>query len=193
MHRALGQPPIMLVDNWPAVPPMVVIASHEVAEQVSKPSNTFQYSAPKSWLVDRLVDLIGSKSIMFKQVEAQIPATNIHCANGNRKNDEWKAVRKRFNPGFAPQHLMTLLPVIVEKAGPYLKIIDDFSSTGETFSFDEITTNLTFDIIGAVSMDEDMDAQHKDPSHQGELIRTLKQLTKSVFTIHDYNILNLCQ
>ena len=81
MHRALGQPPIMLVYNWPAVPPMVVIASHEVAEQVSKPSNTFQYSAPKSWSVDRLVDLIGSKSIMFKQVEAQIPATNIHCAN----------------------------------------------------------------------------------------------------------------
>lgn len=69
MHQALGKPPIMLVDNWPIVPPMVIVASHEVAEQVSKPSNHFpQYSAPKSPSVDRIVDLIGPNSILSKQV-----------------------------------------------------------------------------------------------------------------------------
>lgn len=69
MHRALGQPPIMLVDNWPIVPPMVVVASHDVAEQISKSSDKFQYSAPKSSSVDRIVNLIGPNSILFKQVK----------------------------------------------------------------------------------------------------------------------------
>ncbi|KAK6214427.1 hypothetical protein LQW54_004334 [Pestalotiopsis sp. IQ-011] len=162
MHQALGKPPIMLVDNWPIVPPMVIVASHEVAEQVSKPSNHFPlYSAPKSPSVDRIVDLIGQNSILFKQ------------------NERWKAVRKRFNPGFAPQHLMTLLPVIVEKATQYLEIIDLFARTGKAFSLDQVTTNVTFDIIGAVTMDEDMRAQSLDPAHQGELICMFKELIKT--------------
>jgi hypothetical protein len=61
----------MLLDNWPVVSPMVVIASHEVAEQVSKSSKYFpQYSAPKSPSVDQIVSLIGPNSILFKQVTA---------------------------------------------------------------------------------------------------------------------------
>lgn len=69
MHEVLGRPPIMLLDNWPVVAPMVVIASHEVAEQVSKPSKYFpQYSAPKSPSVDHIISLIGPNSILFKQV-----------------------------------------------------------------------------------------------------------------------------
>ncbi|KAI1095024.1 cytochrome P450 [Rostrohypoxylon terebratum] len=161
MHRALGQPPIMLLDNWPIVPSMVIIASHDVAEQVSKSSNKFQYSAPKSSSVDRIVNLIGPNSILLKQ------------------NEKWKSVRKRFNPGFAPQHLMTLLPVIIEKATPYLQILDEFARAGTVFQLDQPTTNLTFDIIGAVAMDEDMGAQHLDPAHQGELICMFKELIKT--------------
>lgn len=68
MHEELGKPPIMLVDNWPIVPPMVIVASHEVAEQISRPSKDFQYSAPKSRSVDRIMNLIGPNSILFKQV-----------------------------------------------------------------------------------------------------------------------------
>lgn len=96
------------------------------------------------------------------------------------QNEEWKDVRKRFNPGFAPKHLMTLLPVLVGKVGPFIKILDNFVRTKESFSLDEITTNLTFDIIGAVTMGEDMEAQHLDPAHQGELIRNFKAIVKSV-------------
>ncbi|KAI0883929.1 cytochrome P450 [Annulohypoxylon maeteangense] len=161
MHRALGEPPIMLLDNWPIVPPMVIVASHDVAEQVSRPSTKFQFSAPKSSSVDRIVNLIGPNSILLKQ------------------NEKWKSVRKRFNPGFAPQHLMTLLPVIIGKAAPYLQILDELAHAGEVFQFDQPTTNLTFDIIGAVAMDEDMGAQHQDPAHQGELIRMFEELIKT--------------
>uniref|UniRef100_A0A1Y1MQQ1 Cytochrome P450 n=1 Tax=Photinus pyralis TaxID=7054 RepID=A0A1Y1MQQ1_PHOPY len=161
MHEALGKPPIMLLDNWPIVPPMVVVANHEVAEQVSRSSADFPYSVMKSPSVERIVDLIGPNSILLKQ------------------NERWKAVRKRFNPGFAPQHLMTLLPVILEKAQTYLEILDHFANTGESFSLDQHTTNLTFDIIGIVTMGEDVNAQQVDSAQQGELIKGYKELIKT--------------
>ncbi|KAK7943953.1 uncharacterized protein PG986_013066 [Apiospora aurea] len=127
MNRALGDPPLMIVDNWPIFPTLAIIRSHEVAEQ----------------------------------------------------NEEWKAVRRRFNPGFAPKHLMTLLPVLVDKAAPFVDTLDNYVRTGETFSLDEIATNLTFDVIGAVTMGEDMEAQHLDPSRQGELVRNFRALLKT--------------
>lgn len=77
---------------------------------------------------------------------------------------------------------MTLLPVIVEKATPYLDILDGFVSTGKEFPFDLPTTNLTFDVIGAVTMGEDMNAQYLDPSHQGQLIVMLKEMLKSMYS-----------
>ncbi|KUI65559.1 hypothetical protein VM1G_01238 [Cytospora mali] len=162
MREALGNPPILLVDNWPIVPPMVVVASHEVAEQVSRPSKNSQYSVPKLPSVDRIVDLIGPNSILLKQ------------------NEKWKPVRKKFNPGFAPQHLMTVLPVIIEKTRPYLEVIDGFVSTGEELALDQPTTNLTFDVTGAVTMGEDMSAQNLDACRQGQLTVMVKELIKNV-------------
>lgn len=95
------------------------------------------------------------------------------------QNEEWKQLRKRFNPGFAHQHLMTLLPVIAGKCETYLNILDGFVNTGKSFPFDQLTTNLTFDIIGAVTMGEDMNAQHLDPADQGQLIVMIKEMIKS--------------
>lgn len=74
---------------------------------------------------------------------------------------------------------MTLLPIIVEKCTPYLDILDGYVASGKTFSLDEPTTNLTFDIIGAVIMGEDMNAQHLNPADQGDIIVPTKQLIKS--------------
>ncbi|KAF3769409.1 cytochrome P450 [Cryphonectria parasitica EP155] len=161
MHEALGKPDIFLVDNWPVVPPMAIVASHEVAEQVSHPSKLFQYSAPKSSSLDPIISLIGPKSILRKQ------------------NEEWKEVRRRFNPGFAPQHLMSLLPVIVAKCKRYIEILDHYARSGAPFPLDQPTTNLTFDIIGAVTMGEDMNAQHLDTTLQGQLIIMVKKLLKT--------------
>ncbi|KAI0399829.1 cytochrome P450 [Xylaria palmicola] len=158
MHRALGQPPVMLLDSWPIAPPMVVVASHEVAEQISRASNHLPYSVPKAPSAEGIANLIGRDSILVKH------------------DEEWKAIRKRFNSGFAPRHLISLLPVILAKTMRYLDILDTFALTGQAFSLDRHTTNLTFDIIGAVAMDEDMKAQNIDQASQGELIRMFKDM-----------------
>ncbi|KUI59725.1 hypothetical protein VP1G_06949 [Cytospora mali] len=72
------------------------------------------------------------------------------------QGEEWKALRRRFNPGFAPQHLMTLLPSIMDKASIFLNRLDDLARTGETFSLQGLATNLTFDVIGSLVLDIDM-------------------------------------
>lgn len=75
----------MLVDNWPIVPPMAVIASHEVAEQVSKPSTTFPYSAPKSWSVKHISPLLGYKSIFLYQAGTSLDETPWIIANPSQE------------------------------------------------------------------------------------------------------------
>jgi len=60
----------------------------------------------------------------------------------------WKSWRKRFNPGFAPQHLLTLLPCILDKTRIFLEHMDKFAMSGEQFRMEYYATGLTFDIIG---------------------------------------------
>lgn len=66
--------------------------------------------------------------------------------------EEWKGLRKRFNPGFAPKHLVTLLHVIMDKAGQFLRNLDRHAASGEAFRLDELCSSLTFDIIGKLML-----------------------------------------
>lgn len=106
------------------------------------------------------------------------------------KNESWKGVRKRFNQGFAPAHLMTLLPGILEKTVPFLNHLDERARVGQPFRLSDLTTNLTFDIIGTVAMDVDMEAQKGDASQQGEFVRRFKELIKSTYMINLSHIIH---
>ncbi|KAK4031724.1 putative sterigmatocystin biosynthesis P450 monooxygenase stcS [Parachaetomium inaequale] len=160
MAKDLGNPPLMFLDLRPVSYPMVLVTSHEVAEQVSRASKQFAWSTPKSPTIGALVRLIGPESILMRQ------------------NEDWKQLRKRFNPGFAPQHLMTLLPCILDKTSIFLEQLDRYASSGKEFPLNKLTINLTFDIIGAITMDVDFDAQHSDSSGQGEFIKLYDELLK---------------
>ncbi|KAI1264041.1 cytochrome P450 [Xylariaceae sp. FL1019] len=152
MHQALGRPPLMLVDLRPVNRPMVLVTNHEIAEQVSKASTLFPTSVPKSDL---------------RYLEHITGATSILAVHG----DQWKTLRKRFNPGFAPQNLFTLLPCILDKTLPFVSHLDRLASTGEAFPIAPLIINLTFDIIGSVIMDVDLNAQATDPSARSELVQ----------------------
>ncbi|KAK3377436.1 cytochrome P450 [Podospora didyma] len=159
MSDELGNPPFLMLDVRPAARAMLVITSHDVAEQISKSSKLFPWSVTKSPTFGPLEYIVGSRSILIKE------------------GMEWKNTRKTYNPGFAPQHLMSLLPCILDKAEPFVKNLDHYARSGETFRLDELTIGLTFDIIGAVVMDTDFDAQHLDKSRRGELIQLFNKLT----------------
>jgi hypothetical protein len=70
MVSELGNPPIMFLDLRPISYPMVVINSHEVAEQVSRASKLFPWSTPKSPTLDVLLRLAGKHSILTKEVSS---------------------------------------------------------------------------------------------------------------------------
>ncbi|KAK2025836.1 cytochrome P450 52A11 [Colletotrichum zoysiae] len=160
MMESIGNPPVMLFDLRPAIRPMLLIRSHEIAEQVSRQSKMWPYSAPKSDTMLPLTPLFGPKSIVMAQ------------------GSEWKDMRKHLNPGFAPQHLMGLMPVILEKTQAFLAKLDTLANTGEIFELEPLFTNLTFDIIGAVTMDVDLGAQLPEEL-QGDFIRSYKELILS--------------
>ncbi|KAJ5747086.1 uncharacterized protein N7511_008782, partial [Penicillium nucicola] len=157
MHDQLGNPPLFIADFRPITHVMCVICNHEVAEQVSKSSKLFQYSTPKSPTIRWFQDLFGANSILVAE------------------NEEWKGLRKQFNPGFSHKHLMSLMPCILDKTQLFLERLDHLATTGEEFSLDDLCTNLTFDIIGAVTMDTNMDAQLGEEK-QGELVRLYREL-----------------
>jgi cytochrome P450 len=71
---------------------------------------------------------------------------------------------------------MTLLPCILDKTNIFLEHLDRYASSGKEFPLNKFTINLTFDIIGAITVNVDFEAQHSDSSDQGEFIRLYDQL-----------------
>ncbi|KAK3360452.1 cytochrome P450 [Lasiosphaeria hispida] len=161
MSDDLGNPPMMYIDLRPVGRPMLIVNNHEAAEQVTRATKFFPWSAPKSPTIKDLVHLIGERSLLSKQGE------------------DWKRLRKVFNPGFAPSHLITLLPAILDKTDIFLEHLDLYAKTGEEFLLNKLLIDLTFDIIGAVLTDANFEAQHLDPSKRGELIRLYDELVNT--------------
>lgn len=142
----------------PVMYPMVIIRSHAIAEQISRSSKLFPYSTTKSpTLQSQMGRLIGEKSIL------------------SLEGEEWKSLRKTFNPGFAPQHLLSLLPQIVDKTRLFLGKLDVLATVpagadaenylSPEFELDPLCTQVTFDIIGKVVMDLDFHAQKSSGGH----------------------------
>jgi cytochrome P450 len=147
--KANGSPEYMFFDTRPAQLPVVLITSHEVAEQISKATKQQQYSTTKSPTIQGgLGRLVGKYSLLSEEGES------------------WKNLRKRFNPGFAPQHLLSLLPVVIEKTYTFMEKLDEVARLGIATELEPLCTNVTFDIIGEVVTNIDCKAQ--DDSLQGD-------------------------
>lgn len=57
-------------------------------------------------------------------------------------------MRKLFNLGFAPKHLMTLWSVVLDKTKIFVQFLDEHAAKADVFDLSSPCTNLTFDIIG---------------------------------------------
>ncbi|KAF2683403.1 cytochrome P450 [Lentithecium fluviatile CBS 122367] len=161
LFKDAGQPEISLLDLRPVNYPMTVVASHEIAEQISRVTKLYPTSVTKSpTLQGNFRRLIGARSIISEEGES------------------WKALRKRFNLGFAPQHLITLLPAILAKSTTFMSKLDSLAELGEDFDMDPLCTSLTFDIIGDIVTNIDLKAQD-DEAGAHEIVYHFRELTKS--------------
>ncbi|GKT61860.1 cytochrome P450 [Colletotrichum tofieldiae] len=127
----LGFPPVLLVD-WRPIEKFLIlfILDNEVAEQITKPSKQYSTSVPKHPAIQHLAPLVGARSLVTTDGE------------------EWKGLRKRILPGFQPQHLLSLVQVIIDKSKAFIELMEQKVATEEEFCMDEYTTNLAFDVIG---------------------------------------------
>lgn len=76
----MGRPPVMLVDMRPVNPPMVLVPSHSIAEQISKPSQGFPLSTPKSPTWTHMIPIIGTTAIIGREVIHITLACRLHVA-----------------------------------------------------------------------------------------------------------------
>jgi len=164
MHRALGSPPLMFLDSRPLNEPVLLVANYETADLVIKASDRFPTSPPKPLSsLNRLFYLFGPTSLFAETGE------------------DWKRLRKRFNPGFAPSYLASFTPDILDKGLIFLDRLDALAKSADTFPLMHYTTRLTFDVIGKVVMEADFDAQRDD--HEAgparELIRLYEALLEA--------------
>ncbi|EDU41848.1 cytochrome P450 52A12 [Pyrenophora tritici-repentis Pt-1C-BFP] len=159
--KAHGHPEFIFFDTRPLQFPLLVVTSHEIAEQVSRASKTQPYSVDKSPTVqDGVGGLIGKYSLLSENGEV------------------WRGLRKTFNAGFAPQHLHSLLPVIVDKTCKFMDKLDDLAKSGLAIEMEPCCTNVTFDIMSQVITNIDCKAQAaNDEAHAiVRHFRTLKAL-----------------
>ncbi|KAF2031811.1 cytochrome P450 [Setomelanomma holmii] len=156
--KAHGSPEFLFFDTRPAQYPLALIASHDIAEQISRSTEMQRYSTTKSPTIQAgFGRLVGKFSILSQEGEA------------------WKLIRRRFNPGFAPQHLLSLLPVIIEKTYTFMEKLDALAQSGKAVEMEPLCTNVTFDIIGEVVTNIDCKAQ--DDTLQGDdIVRNFRIL-----------------
>ncbi|KAF7534201.1 hypothetical protein G7054_g6409 [Neopestalotiopsis clavispora] len=156
--KKMGYPPVLLTD-WRPLAPLVIlfILNHDVAEQVTKASKQFNTSTPKHPLIQDLAPLVGAKSLVTLD------------------GDEWKDLRKRILPGFQPQHLLTYAKVIADKSRMFVEHLERRAASADEFRVDELTTNLSFDVIGIVTFNLDLDAQI--PGKQSEVLTVYRDLS----------------
>lgn len=75
INEALGRPPLMFLDLRPFGPPMVVVRSYAIAEQIIKPysDSGFPYGFPKMPSVyGHMVHVTGPKSILPASVSYSV-------------------------------------------------------------------------------------------------------------------------
>ncbi|KAJ4333488.1 hypothetical protein N0V87_007598 [Didymella glomerata] len=144
-----GRPDFMYFDFRPVQYPLLLVTSHEIAEQLTRTTKSHPYSIRKSPTIQgEYGALVGKKSILTEEGES------------------WKALRKLFNAGFAPQHIVTLLPVLIDKTAIFIEKMDAIARSGAITELDSYCVNLTFDIICQVITDVNVHAQEEGLAHE---------------------------
>lgn len=72
--KEIGNPPVLLFDLRPMIPPMLMIFDWEVAEQITKSSPTWNSSCPKSPTMRPIYHLTGKRSILVYNVNHLTPS-----------------------------------------------------------------------------------------------------------------------
>jgi sterigmatocystin biosynthesis cytochrome P450 monooxygenase len=122
--------PVFYLDMWPFSLPILVAASPLAAYQLTQ-----EHSQPKSE---------GLRNYMR-------PMTDNHDLV-SMEGQVWKDWRNVYNPVFSASHLITLDPELLYEITTFSEILRELVRKGDMFSLEDVTVNLTMDIIGRVAL-----------------------------------------
>ncbi|KAI9893963.1 MAG: hypothetical protein M1814_005516 [Vezdaea aestivalis] len=142
----LGEPSFMLLDIYPAQKwGMAVLCDMELAEMASHPlpgTSGALYGLHKSQTYQDLVEVVGESSIIMAE------------------DEQWKKIRKQYNPGFNPKYLQSLIPDLIPDIQVFCSKLEAAVDTNITLR--NFTTSLTIDIIATVVLGHTIHAQTKE-------------------------------
>ena len=125
--------PVYYIDAWPFAEPVLVAISPDAIAQFSQ-RNQYLPSHP------------GVKQFM-RPITGGLDLASM-------EGHEWKVWRKLFNQGFSAQHMMTLVPTMLEELLVFKRILKDHALKGDIFLLDEAAVNASMDVIGRVTLYE---------------------------------------
>ncbi|KAL8744557.1 MAG: hypothetical protein Q9190_003216 [Brigantiaea leucoxantha] len=125
-----------------------------------------------TWPFGPLILVLLSPDMMFQLTQAnQIPKDKglrhfLRPLTGEAdlvtlEGTAWKRWRTIFNPGFSANHILTLVPGMVEEVEVFRGVLDKKAKKGDLFFLEEASLSLTIDIIGRVVMDHKFASQTK--------------------------------
>ncbi|KAI9743461.1 MAG: hypothetical protein M1818_002773 [Claussenomyces sp. TS43310] len=154
IRRALPElPPIFYLDIWPMGPPLLVITSASGAYQIAQENSLPKHDDVLSFLQP----LVGKHGLVTME------------------GDEWKFWRSIFNSGFNMNHLLTLVPSIVDDTRTYCEVLREWAGRKEIFPLLEATSMLTMDMSGRATLGTRLNAQR---SRGGELVSAFRSQAK---------------
>ena len=122
--------PVFYVDLWPFSSPILFADSPSAAYQLMQ-----EQPQPKADPVRNFMyPLTGNNDLVT--MEGQL----------------WKDWRSVFSPGFSANHLITLVPRILQAVSTFSEVLGEHAKMKDMFSLEGATISMTMDVIGIVTL-----------------------------------------
>ena len=136
------------LDFWPISSPLLTIFNPEMLCQLTQKQPQPKHPDVKSFLQP----IIGEWNLIALE------------------GSTWKRWRNTFNSGFSINHVMSLMPVLVEEILIFKNVLRKHAEVQDIFLLSNATLKLTIDVIGRVTMDHRLRSQ----SQPNELVSAIR-------------------
>ncbi|KAF2253716.1 cytochrome P450 monooxygenase [Trematosphaeria pertusa] len=132
---------LFYLDFWPFSYGHLVIASGQVAAQMEK----HEVDLPHGDDIDKPLDVMcGGRSLV------------------TMSGDVWRQWRKLFNSSFSERNMLEMAAGIAREVEMFCGKLRERAGSGEVFELEQLTADLTMDVIGSMALGTRLCHQHKE-------------------------------
>lgn len=129
------------IDTWPVSGILFIVVSPHIANQIHANPNMSMQRPP---LLPRFFKPIAGRPNMF-----------------DMREHEWKPWRTVFSKAFSAEHILSLVPDMVDETMVYSETLRRLAEQREMFQLDLTTLRFTIDVIGKTILNAHLGAQRR--------------------------------